>query len=289
MCLNKEKNPYGVIHLLSSSQGKLLDVISTETPHTKEKIAELLDLGAIYLNHKRILVNCDLKINDYLRIHTTPRRFSLNMKEIKSRIVCESKDFIVCDKPHGLPSIPTVDNLRENFLSAMSLSLNQTLHVTSRLDIATSGLIVYAKNKEFQKFFNYQMSNGHIEKRYLAIVTGEYQGPNYLVHHMLPSIKAPKQVVNFQSEGSQICELKILKQNFNQANNTTDLYIELITGRTHQIRSQLSFVGYPIIGDKMYGSTITLNQEFEKINLKCITLSFENLFSERQTYELENM
>ncbi len=284
----KEKNPYGVTHLLCTSGGSLVDSIAKEINLSSEKVIQLLELGSIYLNHKRILTDCNLVLNDYLRVHTAPRRFPVNHDEIKSCAVYEDKDFIICNKPHGLPSIPTVDNAKENLLCKMSETTSKNLHVTSRLDIATSGLIVFAKNKEFQKLFNYQLASGKVEKIYSATVAGNYHLSDYLEHYMLPSEKAPKQLISSPREGTQLCQLRILSKKFNPATKCTDLKINLITGRTHQIRSQLSFVGFPIVGDKMYGSSVSLNTNHEEIKLVCQKISFQNSNIEKLTFQLEN-
>jgi len=184
--------------------------------------------------------------------------------------------------------------------------LNHEIHVTHRLDVGTSGLLILAKNKKFQSELNqiFMQSSRQLlepgsstkhkifmtesvtlnantdqkresdflfEKKYRALV---YNTPalqelllsgNELVHFMEPSPRAPKKVSREKNSDWQICRLKILSarkiEKIVLANDTdkqncelVELEIELLTGRTHQIRVQLADLGSPVVGDEMYGN-----------------------------------
>ena len=233
-------------HLLSEI---LYDSISVNS----ENFNILLKLGAIYVNNERQLKDKFIPQNSLFRVHTTPRRFHCNF-DWKSLIVFENDFFLVLNKPSGIPSHPQVDNATENALTQTGLARGYPLFVTHRLDTLTSGLIVYGKKKSFVTSFNILLQNRLVQKHYVALVESQNEFPRNLIHFMDPSSGTPKKLSNSATEGWFICELEIIAQN-KKLPNLTWLKLNLLTGRTHQIRAQLSHLKAPIVGDTLYGST----------------------------------
>jgi 23S rRNA pseudouridine1911/1915/1917 synthase len=290
MDFNRERGQkYGVRHHLALSSGPLGQILHSELSLEQKQIRDLLSLGAIYLNHQRVrsLDDIDQVINpgDYLRAHLEPRRFPLatqvRLLEKSELVVFENSEMLIINKPVGVPVHPTVDNQVENMLFALGQIYNQELFITHRLDIPTSGLIVYAKTKDFQRQFNTLLTAGKVRKIYSAIVEGHYAGPEHLVHYMEPSPRAPKRVLDQPPEVSDKtwlkCELQILNSEkivSPSGELQSRLSIELLTGRTHQIRCQLSFMGYPIIGDAHYGAKTIYRPGIDAITLTAVELTF---------------
>lgn len=228
--------------------------------HLKDFInKDLLDLGAVYLNHERLTSPTSLNPGDYLRVHTLPKRYPIAKIDWKNIVIHEDENLIVVDKPYGIPVHPTLDNIVENVLTQMSKFKNQNLFHTHRLDIGTQGVLLLAKNKETQKEINDQFLNRQIKKYYVAKTETPLKAQR-LVHYMQPSKRAPKILSDEPLPNYKKCELIIHEDN-----------IELITGRAHQIRAQLSQIGTPIIGDTLYGGRKTnpLDYEGEFFFLKC--------------------
>jgi 23S rRNA-/tRNA-specific pseudouridylate synthase len=181
----------------------------------------------------------------------------------------------------------TVDNLYENVSACVqALRPNAVVQAAHRLDMATSGFIVLSKHAAFTAAFMQLQASGSVAKRYTALVmvrsdsTGLQQG--VLTHYMMPSKRAPKVFSSAQHDSTwQKCELKVLSARFVQLRkplknidtttaatatellpgiaaaevNTVQLQeveVQLITGRTHQIRGQFSAVNCPIVGDTLY-------------------------------------
>lgn len=281
----KRGKNYGVEHLLAPRSGPLSDILKETLQLNPTRTEFLLNFGAIYLNESRLNpdspeVAVDIEKGTYLRVHQNPRRFPVEVFNAQEIIVTENEDLIVVNKPSGLPVHPTVDNTQENLASLLEAQLAKKLYVTHRLDVGTSGLLVLAKSKQAQSEFNTMLMQGEIQKIYRARtegqgrlngkVPGDFQPE--LVHYMEPSPRAPK-VVSLQAKpGWAQCRLKILDQNY-LPNNTSEFVIELITGRTHQIRAQLSASGFPILGDVAYGAKTAL-ADYEKIALQAFYLNF---------------
>lgn len=257
-----------------------------------DEVNKLLDLGAIYLNKSRIKTNTQLHPGDYLRVHIEPRRFP-HPENINSLVLFEDEDFIAINKPAGTPCHPTLDNSQENILNLLSLERNQQVYLCHRLDIGTSGVLLFAKTKAMQ---TYLMQNWQsVRKIYRAFCHGPLLPEQKLQHWMRPHPRAPKILACRPVDLWQVCELNILKTKSIKLayeyggakaqvseHEFNEYKIELLTGRTHQIRAQLSFENNPILGDSMYGSVFSLDADSEPFYkehfaLKCIEISFSIL------------
>lgn len=245
---------YGVIHWRSQAPGRLCDQIQSTLGLDLDKLRTLFDLGAIYDDQKRI---SDwawlLEIADagtYLRLHTQPRRFQIP-DNLAKHVLFVAEDFLVLNKPAGIPCHPTVDNKVENLVFALSQTRGEDLFVTHRLDVGTSGLLILARNKEFQRYFNRLLSEQKVTKIYEAQLEKPMTGtfPRELTHYMCPSPRAPKKLSLTPQPGWSPCRLRILEF------QDCQIRIELLTGRTHQIRAQLGFEGFPLAGDQLYGAS----------------------------------
>lgn len=249
---------YGVKHFYAPATARLSSVVSEALQVNEALVLELLNLGAIYVQDQRQHENVLIHQGQLCRVHSKPRRYNCNY-EWKDLIVYENQDFIVLNKPSGLPSHPSVDNKIENSLTQLSRAIKSELLITHRLDTLTSGIIVYAKNNAFVKNFNLQLQNHGIEKKYVALVETKHSLPARLIHYMEPSPRAPKKVSPNLTEGWALCELEILEQKICGAYSWVK--INLLTGRTHQIRAQLSERQAPLLGDTLYGSQMAFKAD----------------------------
>ena len=272
---------YGVKHFYNQKAGLISEILFDALELRPAESELLLKLGAIYIGNQRQLLDGPVKENSLFRVHSKPRRYNTKL-DWTSLIVYENSDFVVVNKPSGLPSHSSVDNVFENSLTQTGFALNQSLFITHRLDTLTSGLIVYAKNSEFVKSFNVQLQARNIEKKYVALVENPAQLPDRLIHYMEPSPRAPKKVSASFVEGWAFCELEILAQKKNSAASGW-VKINLLTGRTHQIRSQLSNLNSPILGDTLYGGK--MNYLPDAIALRACELDF-NWGTQRMKFNL---
>lgn len=260
-----------IFHFKVEEAMDLFTAIKSNTNLTDLKINTLLELGSIYLNSKRILTNQKLPKPSIVRLHLNPRRFPNDRLKL-SQIMFENDEFIVVNKPSGIPTQASVDNIKENLLVYLSEELDRKLYITNRLDIGTSGLIIFAKNPQFQTWYNQQLSEGLVEKKYLAETRGPLLERGILQHWMIKHPRAPKKLSKTPLENAYKCVLEILSA---QNLTTHNLYeIRLLTGRTHQIRAQLSFEQNPIAGDLLYGG-VTTNETHETYRLKAYSLAFK--------------
>lgn len=263
---------YGVRHLLSPKSGLISDVLLSTLNISKDDLQKLFPLGSVYLEGNRILNDQEIVEGAYLRVHTKPRRFPANTYDWSERILFNDENFVVVDKPAGLPVHASVDNAIENLQCYLKAFLKTELFISHRLDVPTSGLLVIAKNKNFLSLFNHLLAQRAVEKIYCARVQGLKLQEGLYTHYMEPSPRAPKKVQLEPNDLWQKCQLRVLDvQNFPQLHEQK-VRVELLTGRTHQIRAQLSALRAPICGDVLYGAT--KKYDFERIDLEAESLKF---------------
>ena len=185
-------------------------------------------------------------------------------------IIHEDADLLLINKPADLVCHPTKGDEYSSLISRVRLHLERTRQsvvpqLINRLDRETSGLVLVAKNPAAALNLRRQWEAGTVEKRYLAIVHGEFRAGRSVIDAPLgrdeASVVAIKDCV--RADGAPaVTEVRRLGT-FTRAAATFSL-LEVLprSGRKHQIRIHLAHVGHPIVGDKIYGGDETLYLDF---------------------------
>ena len=178
-------------------------------------------------------------------------------------ILYKSKDFIVCVKPQGIPSQP--DNTSdEDMTSLLKKNLQDCcekddIYVVHRLDRATGGLILYARNQASASIFSRLVAEKDgFSKEYIVIISGipKENSGNMTDYLFKDSAQKKAFVVKSERKGAKLASLdyEVVKSITSNDKTLSLLNIKLHTGRFHQIRVQFSSRGMPIYGDGKYGS-----------------------------------
>lgn len=272
-------------HLVCGSFMTLDEYLEAELRLESGATTELVRFGAIYLNKDRVRdARARVHPGDYIRVHQLPRRYTLPRVSAKSCIVHLEDEFVVVNKPAGVPVHATVDNLLENFLFWFSGAMGMPeLSVTHRLDAGTEGLLVLARTPRFAGLFNKAIMARRVMKKYECLHAGPaFAAGTLLRDWMIDELGSPKRLVEEGVAGTKLCEL-IVESGADRAAGAESLRgpegiaharIELLTGRTHQIRAQLAARGRPILGDRLYGCRILPFAEPDRIALRCRALGF---------------
>ena len=191
----------------------------------------------------------------------------MNIKEL---IVYEDKSLVIINKPRGLLSQfdgnkdnPSLDVVLSEYLGKQAMLIN-------RLDKDTSGLIVFAKdNKSATELANIINNHAVVEKHYLTLVAGNVTEDSVVDAPLRKSYERKKMVVAPLKSGAKTAVTKyFVKEKYN---GYTLLDVQLVTGRTHQIRAHMSYIRHHVVGDIKYGD-YKVNNYFKK------EFDFENQF-----------
>ncbi|MGT2906501.1 RluA family pseudouridine synthase [Streptococcus dentiloxodontae] len=205
-------------------------------------------------------------------------------------IVYEDEHFLVLNKPYGYASIPSVNhsNTIANFVKYYYMSKgypNQQVHIVTRLDKDTSGLMLFAKHGYAHARIDKQLQTKSIEKRYYALVAGDAE------------LKKQGEIIApIARDGDSIITRHVDKSGkyAHTSYRLLDDYgpvklvdIRLHTGRTHQIRVHFAYIGLPLLGDDLYGGS--LEHGITRQALHCHHLAFVNPFSKEKMVFRSNL
>ncbi len=173
-------------------------------------------------------------------------------------IVHEDEELLVINKPAGLVCHPTKGDVYSSLISRVRLHLGaeKPAHMINRLDRETSGIVVVAKNYETAGTLGKIWENRAVRKKYLAIAHGHLQEEQGIITQPLgrdeASCVAVKDCVRSDGAASQT-EYQVERRFENARGKFSLVHVTPRTGRKHQIRIHLQFIGHPIVGDKLYG------------------------------------
>lgn len=179
---------------------------------------------------------------------------------IEDVILFEDESMLICYKESGIPvqskniRIKDLESGIRNYLSKKEKTGNPYLAVINRLDQPVEGLVVFAKEKKAAAGLSAQLSNGEMEKYYLAVTQGIWEEEEgSLTNYLLKDSRTNKSRVVEQEDNGKKSILKY--QVIETKGEEQLLQINLLTGRHHQIRVQLSHAGHAIQGDAKYQSS----------------------------------
>ena len=169
-------------------------------------------------------------------------------------------------KPHGLPSVPGKTAELQDCLSQRVAAVFADALVVHRLDMATSGLMVFARGLAAQRALSAQFANREVVKHYSAWVQGLVALDHGVID--LPLIadwpRRPRQKVDLTVGKQAVTQYRVLVRNAKRSQTCLELLP--LTGRSHQLRVHLASLGHPICGDPLYGDAATIVAASEKHN-----------------------
>ena len=233
--------------------------------------------GLIKCNGQVVFTNAQVKDGDEIEIEVEEKTVQpVPVCNAKLNIVFQDEHFCVIDKPAGMAVIATRKHYGTSLQNVLANEWGNefVFHPVNRLDKDTSGLMIVAKNSYVHNLFDKMLCSNDITKTYLAVVQGVLTDDGQIDFPILDVEGQIKRVVS--SEGKQaITQYKVQKT----FDDKTVVDINLLTGRTHQIRVHFSHLGYPLVGDEIYG---TKSDKIDRHALHAKGLSFVHPITNEQ-------
>lgn len=228
---------------------------------SRSKIQSFIKLGVILVNNKTVKPSYILKEDDILDFSICEQdKISKPQPEnIPIEIVWEDENMAVVNKPSGMLTHPTTQELSNTLVNALLYKYGNNLSdingdlrrgIVHRLDRNTSGLIMIAKNNQTHEFLVNEMKNKNFCKKYLAIVKGVIEKDSFEINSPIGRHPTQPHKQCVRIDGKESLTLGKVLTRFK---NATLVELTLITGRTHQIRVHMSSIGHPVYNDTLYG------------------------------------
>ena len=270
--INKKKVSL-IYTALDSDLGNRVDQISSKqfTEYSRAHIQKWIKEGNLLVNDKKIKAKYIPQLGDVISVEFWEEPQLIDLPEdIPLEIIFEDEEIMIINKPAGLVVHPGSGNKSGTLVNAL-LSHNEELSflpragIVHRLDKDTSGIMVISKSEISYLNLIEQLKERSVKRTYLAIVLGAPLD-NKIINKPIgrhPKIRTKQAVTHNGKEA--ITRFSVLES----LEGYSLLRVNLETGRTHQIRVHLSHIGYPIVGDPVYGNRSKFspgsNEAFKKV------------------------
>lgn len=236
---------------------------------SRANIYKLIRKKVFKVNGVRVKEDYFFELGDTLEIYLSDESFDKLVKEedaveatdIGLKIVYEDDDILIVDKPKGMLTHPDKTEFKNTLSSKVQVYLKHLATRTfkpasiQRLDKNTSGLVIFGKNYQSLKAFNEMMRNREIKKYYQCVVEGAVKAPGEVKGWLTKDEERNKVRLSEEKtqESAKFCHTTY--RPLKTTSSWTLLEVELHTGRSHQIRESMRYIGHPIVGDKKYGAS----------------------------------
>lgn len=228
---------------------------------SRTMVKKLLDEEKILVNNKLQKASYKPEIGDILTIDIPkPKEIKLEAQDIPVPVVYEDNDIIVVNKPKGMVVHPANGNPDGTLVNAILAMCKDSLSgiggeirpgIVHRLDKDTSGLLIVAKNDLAHMNMSKQIQERKVTKKYIALVKGNVPEDEATIHMPIARSTKDRKKMAVDAKGKDaITHFKVLKR----YGKYTLLELKIDTGRTHQIRVHMSYIGHPVVGDMVYSN-----------------------------------
>lgn len=250
-------------------KGKRIDkYLNENTDYTRSKIQKMIENGNILVNGNTIKDSYKLKENDSIEIEELVEETDIIPEDIPLDIYYEDDDLIVVNKKSGMVVHPAPGNYSGTLVNALlyhtnnlsSVNTNIRPGIVHRIDADTSGLLLVAKNDRTHNYLADAIAKKEVVREYIALVEG-------IIEEDSATIDAPigrdvnnrkKMCVTSSNSKEAVTHIKVLER----FNNATLIRCKLETGRTHQIRVHLKYIGHPVVNDPVYSNKKLIDEKF---------------------------
>lgn len=233
---------------------------------SRSEAARLIKDGFVWVNERVAKPSYKVRAGDRLTVERPPvKATEITPRKIDFKILYEDKDILVLDKPAGLVVHPGAGNYDESLVHGLLYHCSdlsgiggvERPGIVHRLDKGTSGVMVVAKSDRAHRELSRQFKGHEVEKEYVALCLGSMAIPEQTLETLIKraEVNRKKFVVNQKKGRPAVTKITVLKK----GRRVSLVAARPRTGRTHQIRVHLRYIGHPIVGDGLYGGTKKLD------------------------------
>lgn len=248
------------LEFCETSPKRMDTFVSLGAEVSRNRACELLEDGLVLVNGAKATKKTKLKIGDRVEITLPdPVEYEALPQDIPLDIVYEDDSLLVVNKPKGMVVHPAAGNYTDTLVNALLFHCKDSLSgingvmrpgIVHRIDKNTSGLLMVAKNDNSHNFLAEQIKEHSFKREYEAVVYGNVKNDSGTIN--APIARHPvkrKQMAVAVGGREAVTHYEVLER----FDGFTHLRLKLETGRTHQIRVHMAYMGHPVAGDDVYG------------------------------------
>lgn len=187
----------------------------------------------------------------------------IDLEDLKSWILFEDDHLLIINKPGWVVCHPSKNGPLSSLVGACrEYTQLERIHLISRLDRETSGLVLFGKHRKISSSLQSALEGRNVEKSYLSILSGELNEEVLVDQPLAKDISSSVHIKQIVRQDRTSKPAQTFFKSLFTANGYTLAQVNPITGRKHQIRAHAKWLGYPVVGDKLYGPDDTLYLEF---------------------------
>ena len=257
------ENDDKIIELIADIEDARLDswLSGKLSQHSRSYVQKLIENGKVIVNGGSKKANYRLKSGDSIVVDMPqPEKLDIEAEDIDLDIIFEDEDIIIINKPKGMVVHPGAGNYNGTLVNALMRHCGDSLSdingvirpgIVHRIDKDTTGVLVVAKNNTAHERLSEKLKAHDINRIYVAVVEG-------IIREERGKVDAPigrhpvdrkKMAVNLKNGRRAVTHFTVLER----LNEATLVELKLETGRTHQIRVHMAYIGFPLMGDTVYG------------------------------------
>lgn len=266
-------------YIVDIDNERIDNYLSKITEISRSKISKMIKENKILVNDKNVKSSYTLKKDDVIKMEEyVEEEMNVEPEKMDLDIVYEDEDVIVVNKANGVVVHPAIGNTKHTLVNGLMYhskelsDLNGEFRpgIVHRIDAYTTGLLMVAKNNKAHEILSKQLEEKTTTRKYIALVWG-------VVNTDTGTIDAPigrdlndrkKMAVTDINSKDAVTHFKVLER----YSNATLIELQLETGRTHQIRVHMNYIGYPVVNDPVYGRRKIIDKTGQCLHAK--TLGF---------------
>ena len=237
--------------------------LATNTEYSREYISKMLDNGYILVNNVVVKPSYKIKENDIINIDETfKEEVNIVPTKMDLDIIYEDEDIMVVNKPSGLTVHPGSGNYTNTLVNGLmyytknlsDIGGEERPGIVHRIDKDTSGLLLIAKSNKAHAILSEDFKDKKVKRKYIALINGVFPHNTATIDAPIGRDKINRQKMTITEENSKnaVTHLTVLKR----YKKHTLISLLLDTGRTHQIRVHMEYIGYPIYNDPVYSKNV---------------------------------
>ena len=237
------------------------ELLKTRWEISDRLLLKLKKENRILLNNKITSVNAIVAISDVIEINLNFAEDNSNIvpQKMNLDILFEDDSLLIVNKPSGIPVHPSMDHYTDSLSNGIkyyfdSIHLQKKIRPINRLDKNTSGIVLFAKNEYIQECLVRQMKSYIFTKEYIAICKGIFKEKTGTIN--APINRKPNSIIERcidENGDTAITHYEVMQEKQIGQNTYSVVKCKLKTGRTHQIRVHMQYIGHSLLGDTLYG------------------------------------